>query len=188
MKQSSFRHFAAVSALALALSVACVGCGSSEQQEAAETTSATSAAEASEQASSDLDATVYTSKDEGLKLSQIADGKPLVLNFWATWCPYCVQELPDFQKVAADFKDTVNFAFVDVLDDDDENVANTLAWLQENGFEDLPVYYDKGEASEAFGVYALPLTVVISADGKVVTTSTGVMDPMLLRGALSTLV
>ena len=187
MKQLSFKHFAAVSVLALVLSVACVGCGSSAQQDdAAAATTTTS--EASKQTLSDLDATVYTSKDEALKLSEIADGKPLVVNFWATWCPYCVEELPDFQQVAADYADTVNFAFVDVLDDDDENVANTLAWLQENGFENLPVYYDKGDASRAFGVYALPLTVIISADGEVVTTNTGAMDASLLRGALNTLV
>ncbi|HQE70073.1 MAG TPA: TlpA disulfide reductase family protein, partial [Atopobiaceae bacterium] len=44
----------------------------------------------------DYDARIYTEQGDMIALSEIADGKPLVINFWATWCPYCVQELPDF--------------------------------------------------------------------------------------------
>ena len=137
----------------------------------------------------DHDATVYTDLGEPLPLSVIADGKPLVINFWATWCPYCVDELPDFQGIVADYGDRVNFAFVDVDDGRREKAEDAAAWLVEQGFDDLPAYYDTSqEASATFGAYALPTTVVVSAEGEILTVSAGRIDATLLRGALETLV
>ena len=137
----------------------------------------------------DHDATVYTDLGEPLKLSSIADGKPLVINFWATWCPYCVDELPDFQDIVADYGDKVNFAFVDVADGQRERAEDAQAWLADNGFDDLPDYYDTDlEASTAFGVYSYPTTVVVSADGEILTISAGRIDPILMRGSLEQLV
>ena len=137
----------------------------------------------------DYDATVYTDLDEPLKLTSIADGKPLVINFWATWCPYCVDELPDFQQIVSDYGDRVNFAFVDVADGQRERAEDAQAWLADNGFDDLPDYYDTSlEASTTFGVYSYPTTVVVSADGEILTVSPGRIDPVLLRGSLEKLV
>lgn len=137
----------------------------------------------------DHDATVYTDLGEPLKLSTIADGKPLVINFWATWCPYCVDELPDFQDIVADYGDRVNFAFVDVADGQRERAEDAQAWLVDNGFDDLPDYYDTDlDASTTFGVFSYPTTVVVSADGEILTISAGRIDPILMRGSLEQLV
>ncbi len=134
---------------------------------------------------SDRDATVYTAKDEPVLLSDIADGKPLVINFWATWCPYCVEELPDFQEIYDEFGEDVSFAFVDVADGQRERAEDAAAWLSENGYGDLPDYYDTSlEATRAFGASSLPTTVVVSAEGEVLTISPGMIDPTLLRAAL----
>ena len=137
----------------------------------------------------DHDATVYTDLGEPLKLSTIADGKPLVINFWATWCPYCVDELPDFQDIVEEYGDRVNFAFVDVADGQRERAEDAQAWLVDNGFDDLPDYYDTSlEASTTFGVFSYPTTVVVSADGEILTISAGRIDPILMRGSLEQLV
>ena len=137
----------------------------------------------------DHDATVYTDLGEPLRLSDIAGGRPLVVNFWATWCPYCVDELPDFQRICADYDDRVSFAFVDVADGERERAEDAAAWLADQGFADLPAYYDTSlEASTSFGAYALPTTVVVSADGEILTITTGRVDAALLRGALEQLV
>ena len=137
----------------------------------------------------DHDATVYTDLGEPLKLSTIADGKPLVINFWATWCPFCVDELPDFQDIVEEYGDRVNFAFVDVVDGQRERAEDAQAWLVDNGFDDLPDYYDTNlEASTTFGVYSYPTTVVVSADGEILTISAGRIDPILMRGSLEQLV
>lgn len=137
----------------------------------------------------DHDATVYTELGEPLRLSDIADGKPLVINFWATWCPYCVDELPDFKDIYAEYGDRVSFAFVDAADGQRERVEDAAAWLAEEGFDDLPAYYDTSqEAAASFGAYALPTTVVVSAEGEVLTITTGRIDAALMRGALEQLV
>ena len=136
----------------------------------------------------DHDATVYTELGEPLRLSDIADGRPLVINFWATWCPYCIQEMPDFQEIWRDYGDRVAFAFIDSTDGSRETKDSARAWLEQNGLE-LPAYYDEDlEATTSFGVWALPMTVVVAADGEILTVSAGAIDPTLLRGALGTLV
>ena len=137
----------------------------------------------------DHDATVYTALGDSLRLSEIADGKPLVINFWATWCPYCVDELPDFQDIYAEYCDRVSFAFVDAADGQRERVDDAAAWLVEEGFDDLPAYYDSSqEAMVSFGAYALPTTVVVSAEGEILTITAGRIDATLMRGALEQLV
>jgi thiol-disulfide isomerase/thioredoxin len=137
----------------------------------------------------DYDATVYDESDEPVKLSAIAAGKPLVINFWATWCPYCVEELPDFQKVYQDYGDRVSFAFVDSTDGRRETKEGAQAWLAENGYADLPVYYDKDlDATAAFGARSLPTTAIVTADGEILVVQPGKFDATRLRGALDTLV
>lgn len=137
----------------------------------------------------DYDARVYTEQGDMIALSEIADGKPLVINFWATWCPYCVQELPDFQEIHRVYADRVSFAFVDVTDGTREITENVVAWLSENGFDDLPVYYDIDlEAATMYGARSLPMTVLVSADGEILGVSVGMIDPVLLRDTLDSLV
>ena len=137
----------------------------------------------------DHDATVYTIDGEAVTLTQIADGRPLVINFWATWCPYCVEELPDFQEIVADYSGRVSFAFVDVTDGSRETVELAAAFLEENGFSDLPAYYDTDlAASIEYGASSLPTTVVVNGDGEITAISAGMIDPILLRGALDQMV
>ena len=83
----------------------------------------------------DHDVTIYTNMGEPVSFADIANGQPLVINFWATWCPYCVDELPDFQKIVADYGDRVAFAFVDVADGQRERADDARQWLVDNGFE-----------------------------------------------------
>ncbi|MBP3867237.1 MAG: TlpA family protein disulfide reductase [Eggerthellaceae bacterium] len=136
----------------------------------------------------DYDATVYTETGTPTAFSEIADGKPLVINFWATWCPYCVQEMPDYLDIYHDYESRVSFAFVDCADGSRETVSKASAWLSDNGFGDLPAYYDtKSEAQYMYGASSLPTTVVVSADGEVMTVSPGMIDADLLRSALDSL-
>lgn len=136
----------------------------------------------------DYDATVYTETGTPLSFSKIADGKPLVINFWATWCPYCVQETPDYLDIYRDYEGRVSFAFVDCTDGSRETVDKAATWLADNGFGDLPAYYDtKSEAQYMYGASSLPTTVVVSAGGEVMTVSPGMIDPDLLRSALDSL-
>ena len=135
-----------------------------------------------------FDATVYDDDNAPVTLTALAEDKPLVINFWATWCPYCLQEMDDFQEIYDDYKDKVNFAFVDATDGHRETVDMARAWMADNGYT-LPVYYDTDlEAVSSFGLQAYPTTVVVSAQGEVLAISSGVIDPDRLRAGLDSLV
>ena len=136
----------------------------------------------------DYDATVYTESGAPFAFSEIADGKPLVVNYWATWCPYCVKEMPDYLEIYRDYSGRVSFAFVDCADGKRETVDKAAAWLADNGFAELPAYYDvESEAQYLYRVTSLPTTVVVSASGEVMTVSPGTIDPDTLRSALDSL-
>ena len=132
----------------------------------------------------DYNATVYTDTGEPLTLVEIAAGKPLVMNFWATWCPYCIKEMPDYETLHAEYGDRVSFAFVDVADGKRETVQGASEWMNDNGY-DLPTFYDTTlEASYAFGATSLPTTVIVAANGDILDISVGAIDLALMRKAL----
>ena len=131
--------------------------------------------------------TVYTENNVPFLLTEIADGKPLVVNFWATWCPYCIQEMGDYQQLYNEYGNRVSFAFVDCVDGQRETVADGASWLAENGYT-LPAYYDVDQdAVRDFGATSLPTTVVASADGEILAVTPGVIDPERMRAALDSL-
>ena len=137
----------------------------------------------------DYDATVYTADGQPKKMTEIAAGKPLVINFWATWCPYCVQEMPDFQGIFHDYGDRISFAFVDSTDGRRETKEAAQTWLAENGLDDLPAYYDTDlDATATFGASSLPATVIVSADGNILMAKPGRINDASMRSALDTLV
>ena len=135
------------------------------------------------------DARVYTRGGDPVMLTELADGKPLVINFWATWCPYCIEELPDFQSICNDYEGRVVFAFIDATDGSRETVSGATAWLEENGFDELPVFFDNDyDAVMTLGVRAFPTTLVVSADGEIVALGSGMIDPDGMRALLDELV
>ena len=135
----------------------------------------------------DFDFEVQTAEGAPLALTQIADGKPLVVNVWATWCPYCIQEMDDFQAIYDDYSDRVSFAFVDATDGSRETVEDGKAWIADTGYT-LPFYFDvAGQVVNGFGISSYPTTIVASADGELLAISPGRINPELMRSALDSL-
>lgn len=96
------------------------------------------------------------------------EGTPTVVNFWASWCPPCVDEMPDLEEVDQQFAD-VEFLGINTRDELDD--ARRLA--AETG-----VTYDlaqdpDGELFRAFGVFSMPTTFFVSADGQVLDRHNG---------------
>ena len=132
--------------------------------------------------------TVYTEDGSPKTLLELADSKPLVINIWATWCPYCVQEMPDFKELYQEYGDRVSFAFVNATDGRRETVEGAATWLRDNDFAELPAYYDTSyEASAAFGARTLPTTAIISAEGQLISSAPGAIDPTQMRAVLDEL-
>ncbi len=105
-------------------------------------------------------------------------GKPIVVNFWATWCGYCKIEMPDFND-AYHANPDVEFMMINYTDGND-TVDKASAFIRQNGY-DFPVYYDLTlDASSAYEVEAFPTTLFISRSGDVVKVVSGAIDAKTL--------
>ena len=105
------------------------------------------------------------------------EGQPVVLNFWASWCPNCAAEMPAFEKVHQDLADQVAFLGIDQRDD--RGGANDLAHA--TGVSYRLAEDPNGVVFDAFGGTGMPTTVFIDADGTVANIITGQVDEMQLR-------
>lgn len=128
------------------------------------------------------DFTVLDSEGNSVKLSELV-GKPIVLNFWASWCPPCKQEMPDFNKAYEDIGEDITFVMVDMVDGQRETMEKGKEHITDNKYT-FPVYYDtKQEAANTYGVSGLPTTYFIDKDGFIVTGAQGAIDEKtLLKG------
>ncbi len=121
------------------------------------------------------DFTVQDGEDNPVKLSDMV-GKPVVLNFWASWCPPCKMEMPDFQEAFTEYGDSVHFMMVNLTDGARETVDTAKKYVEDQGYT-FPVYFDTGsEAAIVYGIMAVPATFFIDAEGKPVARASGAID------------
>ncbi len=112
-------------------------------------------------------------------------GKPIVLNFWASWCPPCKAEMPTFNEMYQDLKDDVHFVMVDLVDGQRETVEKGKAYIEEQGFA-FPVLFDTdGAAGYVYQVSSIPTTFFIDKDGYVVSYHQGMMDAIQLQSGIA---
>lgn len=122
-------------------------------------------------------------KPDGTPLSiQAWRGQPLVLNFWAAWCPPCLQELPDLDHFAHDPATLGTCRVVALALDEADNVRHFLAQhpvrlpLAVAGAQALPLLAELGNPGGG-----LPYTVLLGADGRLLQRHTGAIPPEHLR-------
>ncbi len=110
-------------------------------------------------------------------------GKVVFLNFWATWCPPCIAEMPDINDLYGKEK---NVAFVMVSLDRDRQKARDF--VVEKEFE-FPIYFLKSALPDLYNVSSIPTTYVLSKDGKVKVRNHGMAkyDSKKFRAFLSEL-
>ncbi len=114
-------------------------------------------------------------------------GKPIVLNFWASWCGPCKSEMPEFNTVYLDLKDDVNFLMVDMVDGFQETINKGSKFIEDNGYE-FPIFFDVDqEGAYSYSVYAIPSTVFIDKDGNIANYYQGAISESVLRRELEAL-
>lgn len=106
---------------------------------------------------------------EEVNFSQ-SKGKVSVINFWATWCPPCVAEMPSFQKLYDTYGEDVDFYFVT-----SEEPEKVNRFMEKNGYT-LPIYIQSYKSPKALQSNALPTTYLISKSGEIVIEETGAAD------------
>lgn len=126
------------------------------------------------------DFTVTDVNGKEIKLSDYI-GKPVVLNFWASWCGPCQMEMPDFEEVYKNYHDEIHFLMVNLTDGTQETVESATTFIKGKGYT-FPVYYDtKQEAAYAYNVYSVPQTYFIDAEGNLEAWANGVVDEQTLK-------
>ena len=108
---------------------------------------------------------------ETVKLSDYL-GKKVLVNFWATWCGPCVQEMPAFQRLSEDYPDDVVILAVNCGD----SASDVEDFVKDNGYTFNIAIDETLEASSLYPTSSIPLTLIIDEDGYVTYASYGASD------------
>lgn len=111
--------------------------------------------------SADYDWTIQSLNGQDFKMID-TKGKVVFLNFWATWCPPCVAEMPSIQRLYEKLKDE-EIVFVCISN---EEVSKVNQFAKEKGFT-FPIYTMRGVPPAVFKTRGIPATFILSPDGKI---------------------
>lgn len=110
-------------------------------------------------------------------------GKLVFLNFFTTWCSYCMNEMPEFQKVYNEYNDKIEIIIVDVnFDPGEKSVEEVVAWYEDSGYT-FPMVIDiDGKETDLFYPYiqGYPTTFVFNEQGQFLGGIPGAMDEALM--------
>lgn len=117
------------------------------------------------------------------------NGKPLLINFWATWCDPCREEFPDLVKIGADYKDKIDLITIslDELSEIDKDVPKFLAEMKATTPAYLLKVPDEGAAIAVVSKDwqgGLPFTILFNSNGEAIYGKQGKFDTAFLRNEI----
>ena len=95
-------------------------------------------------------------------------GEVVFMNFWATWCPPCIAEMPDINNLYAEASDSVRFVMISL----DRNRQKAKDFVAQKGF-DFPIYFMDSQLPSTYDVRSIPTTYVLSKEGQVKVENIG---------------
>lgn len=101
-------------------------------------------------------------------------GKVILLNFWASWCPPCREEMPSLQKLYIKLKGR-QFQLLTISLDDD-NPGAIKAFMRKNGYSFKVLHDRNGEVASRYQIHAIPTTFLLDKKGKIVERTVGSRD------------
>ena len=130
------------------------------------------------------DFTVYDAEGNEVTLSALMDGKPTVLNFWASWCGPCRSEMPHIQEAYERLGGEVSFVMINMTDGQRETQESAEEYMAESGWT-FPIYFDSDyDAAMTYGAYSLPQTYFIDAEGRLIAAARGSMSAEVLQSGI----
>ncbi|WP_338751520.1 TlpA disulfide reductase family protein [Bacillus sp. FJAT-52991] len=133
------------------------------------------------------DFTVKTIQGEEVSLSDY-EGKKVILNFWATWCPPCKAEMPHMQKYYEKEAEKNNVEILAVnLTKNDKGKETVADFVKQYGLT-FPILLDEeGTLGEQYQAFTIPTTYVLNTDGTVHQKIVGPMDEAMMEQLVSEL-
>lgn len=107
---------------------------------------------------------IYDAND--ISLNELK-GKVIFINYWATWCPPCIAEMPSIQSLYNDYKDKIAFIFIT-----SDTKIKTTEFYQKNDYS-LPTYNLTSGIAPEINTRSLPTTFIIDKNGKLALKETG---------------
>lgn len=106
--------------------------------------------------------------------------KPILVNYWATWCPPCVREFPDLEEMYKNYKDKMNFIAVNSA----ETKSVIEAFMTKNKFT-IPVAMDSdNRVGMMYGIQSIPTTFIVNTEGVIVFAQLGMMTKTQMKQAI----
>ena len=121
------------------------------------------------------DFTATNENGEDVKLSDYF-GKPIIVNFWTSWCGPCKSELPEFNEAYKENKEKIQFLMVNLTDEYSETKEKVTEFVKQNNYE-FPIYFDKKySASNTYNLTSIPQTLFIDKEGNIIKSYIGMMN------------
>lgn len=128
--------------------------------------------------------TVYDLEGNEINLSDFF-GKPIIVNFWASWCGPCKMEMPDFDEAYQTYGNDISFLMVNMTDGSRETVEIASSFIEESGYT-FPVYFDTNySAAITYSVSSLPTTYFMDAEGNLIAHARGAIDGATLQRGIN---
>ena len=118
----------------------------------------------------DINWTLRTANGTEINLEEKFKDQVVFINFWATWCPPCIAEMPTIEKLYQKYKDKIGFAMIS-----NEDIAMIEDFRTRNKYT-FPVYQIEAEIPEVFNLSIIPATFIITQDRKNVLKHVGGAD------------
>ena len=128
----------------------------------------------------------FTVSDAGGSAVRLSDlrGKPVVLNFWASWCPPCRGEMPLFNESYLEKGEKIAFMMIDLVDGRRETREKGVQYVEEQGFS-FPLYFDlEQEAAVSYNLTSIPMTVFVDREGYIVSSVIGAVNRETLQSGI----
>ena len=115
-------------------------------------------------------------------------GKIVVLNFWGSWCKYCVEEMPDFQELHNEFEEDGDIVLLAINNTTTEsNKSAAINYIERNNFNMNFIFDLDGSVSNSYNITGYPTTFVIDEDGYVYGYQAGKISKEVLLSAINKL-
>lgn len=133
------------------------------------------------------DFTVYDLEGNAHSLSDFR-GKPVIVNFWASWCNPCKNEMPAFEEKYLQYKEDIHFLMVNLTDGSQETVETAQGYIDGQGYT-FPVYFDTDYSGAiAYAVSAIPATYFIDENGALIAYGKSSLSQEQLQRGIDMLV